>query len=79
MFDVARILYSFCDADVRREAELTLVEDYFKMLSDAMANEGRKLDFTVEQVPCSISFSVVRWPHFSSVKLMRWPVFTKPC
>lgn len=56
MFDVTRVLYCFCDPEVRREAELTLVEDYRQLLTDAMAKEGRTLDLTLEQV---------RFEHFT--------------
>ncbi|KAH7705806.1 calcium/calmodulin-dependent protein kinase type 1 [Aphelenchoides avenae] len=50
MFDVARILFMFCDPEIRREAEETVVEDYHRLLQDEMAKEGETLSFTVEAV-----------------------------
>lgn len=40
----------FCDAEVRREAELTLVEEYYKTLMGHMNNNGRTVEFGTEQV-----------------------------
>lgn len=50
MVDISRILYTFSDADVRKEVEETLVEDYYMHLKEAMEKAGRSPDFTVEQV-----------------------------
>lgn len=50
MFDIARILYSYCDAEVKREAEQTVIDEYCRLLHEGMAKEGRNLDFNVEQV-----------------------------
>ncbi|KAH7715785.1 calcium/calmodulin-dependent protein kinase type 1 [Aphelenchoides avenae] len=50
MFDLARILYAFCDGEVRREAEQTIVDDYFRLLTDELKKEGRKVDFEAEQL-----------------------------
>lgn len=50
MFDICRIVYPFCDPDVRRETEATLVEDYYDRLKTLMSAEGRLLDLSIEQV-----------------------------
>lgn len=50
MFDVARIICGCCDADVRREEERALVEDYYARLVKLMAKKARSVDFGMEQV-----------------------------
>lgn len=49
-FDIVRIMCAYCDAEVRREAELTLVDDYYATLMEHMLKDGRTVDFRVEQV-----------------------------
>ncbi|KAH7721082.1 calcium/calmodulin-dependent protein kinase type 1 [Aphelenchoides avenae] len=50
MFDIARVIYGFCDPDVRRELERTIVECYFERLLAEMKNEGRTLWFGIEEL-----------------------------
>lgn len=49
LHDIARILYMFCDAEVRREAEHTLIEDYFKTLVEHTKNNGQIVEFGTGQ------------------------------
>lgn len=50
MFDIARVICGFCDPDVRRELELTVVESYFELLRGEMKKQGRALCFGLEVV-----------------------------
>lgn len=74
MFDVARIICGCCDADVRRETERTLVEDYYSLLVELMAEKARPVHFGVKQVGSppstpdssfgpSVSGNCTRLPH----------------
>lgn len=49
MFDLARLVYDFADADARREAEMTLLDDYYQRLQDELAKQGRPLEVGLEQ------------------------------
>ncbi|KAH7712396.1 Protein C04F6.7 [Aphelenchoides avenae] len=49
-FDIVRILCAYCDAEVRREAELTLVDDYYATLVEHLQKDGRTVDFGLEQL-----------------------------
>lgn len=49
-FDIARAVYGFTDAEVRREVEETIVNDYFEVLKDEMTKRGRSLDFGLDAV-----------------------------
>ncbi|KAH7717277.1 calcium/calmodulin-dependent protein kinase type 1 [Aphelenchoides avenae] len=49
--DIAKLAVGFADAEVRREVEASLVEDYYKHLENGVAQKaGRKLSFGVEQL-----------------------------
>ncbi|KAH7718320.1 Protein C04F6.7 [Aphelenchoides avenae] len=50
MFDIARIAYGFCDADVRRDAERTLVPDYYASVAEEVTNSGKQLGFGIQQI-----------------------------
>lgn len=62
MVDICRILYTFCDPEVRREVEETLVEDYYKHLKEDMQKAGRSLDFTMEQVSHAVNSAIREVP-----------------
>ncbi|KAH7696986.1 hypothetical protein AAVH_35935 [Aphelenchoides avenae] len=76
MVDISRILYTFSDADVRKEVEETLVEDYYMHLKEAMEKAGRSPDFTVEQLHEAYALAAVhqtvdlsiRMPFFLGLK-----------
>ncbi|KAH7708621.1 Protein C04F6.7 [Aphelenchoides avenae] len=76
MVDICRILYTFCDPEVRREVEETLVEDYYKHLKEDMQKAGRSLDFTMEQLREAYALAAVhqtvdlsiRMPFFLGLK-----------
>lgn len=50
MFDIVRVLYGYSDAEVRREVELSVLEDYYAILTDELSKRGRIVDFSLEQV-----------------------------
>lgn len=49
MFDIVRVLYGYSDAEVRREVEQSIVEDYYAMLKEELTKRGRTVDFSLEQ------------------------------
>ncbi|KAH7715784.1 hypothetical protein AAVH_16825 [Aphelenchoides avenae] len=76
MFDMSRIVYPFCDPDVRREVEETLVQDYHDHLKTQMSAAGRSLDCNIEQLReayalCAVHQTmelVIRLPFFIELK-----------
>lgn len=54
-YDVAKYVVGFSDADVRRELEIDLVEDYYAHLKEGVEKKGGKLDFGIEQVCGNLS------------------------
>ncbi|KAH7717274.1 Protein C04F6.7 [Aphelenchoides avenae] len=50
-YDIAKLVVCFSDADVRRDVEANLVEDYFEHLKKGVENKGgKKLGFRLEQL-----------------------------
>lgn len=49
-FDITRSTYVFADAEARREAEKTLVEDYYKVFKAGLALKGRSLAPGLQEV-----------------------------
>lgn len=54
MFDIARFSYGYCDADVRKEAEQTLVADYYAVVAEEATKHGKQVGFEIQQVRFSI-------------------------
>lgn len=48
--DISRLMMNFVDAEVRRELDASLVEEYYGHLQSAVAKSGLKLSFGPEQV-----------------------------
>lgn len=49
-FDIARNIYGFADAEARREAEESLLEDYYEVYKDGLSMEGRPVAAELEEV-----------------------------
>ena len=49
-FDIARNIYGFADAEARREAEKTLLEDYYEVYKDGLSMEGRSVAAELAEV-----------------------------
>lgn len=42
--------YGFCDADVRREFEQTLVADYYAVVEEEVTKHGNRVGFGIQEV-----------------------------
>ncbi|KAH7687798.1 calcium/calmodulin-dependent protein kinase type 1 [Aphelenchoides avenae] len=66
-FDIVRAVYGFADAEVRREVEETIVDDYFKLLTSEMAIRGRSLDFGLTSLREGYALAAVHQACFAVV------------
>ncbi|KAH7705810.1 Protein C04F6.7 [Aphelenchoides avenae] len=57
MIDMARVLTICCDAEVRREAEHTALELYYRVLKDGLEKEGQKLHYGLEGLKESFKYA----------------------
>lgn len=71
-YDIARIVVSFADAEVRREVEADLMEDYYEHLKKGLEKRGgKKLDFGLEQLREAYELSKAH----SAMMTIGWIVF----
>ncbi|KAH7701185.1 Protein C04F6.7 [Aphelenchoides avenae] len=59
MHDICRILYPFCDAEVRRDVETTIVEEYYDRLATESRKKGLTVSFNVEKLREAYSLAAV--------------------